>query len=160
MVKWPQDLQILSVNHFKKSKKNDSLTKKWNTFQLEGNELEQLLETDSKDIRTFRLKIWHNITVNITQVSDLILINWRLGQGLDLSVQVRSGRWFYFKECLLHLSCCFRILILLLVYNTLGNVLHTPCYDCLKHLIATDHLPLLIMFGFSSILSYICVWNL
>ena len=139
MVKGPQDLQILIVNRFKKSKKNDSLTKKWNTFQLEGNELEQLLETDSKDIRTFRLKIWHNMTVNVTQVSDLILIHWRLGQGLDLSVQVRSGRWFYFKECLLHLFCCFRILILLLVYNSLGSVLHTPCYDCLWSLLITYH---------------------
>ena len=33
------------------------------------------------------------MTVNVTQVSDLILINWRLRRGLDLSVQVRSGRW-------------------------------------------------------------------
>ena len=51
-----QDLKFLIMNRFEKSKKNDSLTKKGNTFQLEGNEilLEQLTDTDSKDIRTFR----------------------------------------------------------------------------------------------------------
>ena len=49
-----QDLKFLTMNRFEKSKKNDSLTKKGNTFQLEGNELERLIGTDSKEMRTFR----------------------------------------------------------------------------------------------------------
>ena len=45
--KGPQDLQILIINRFEESKKNDSLTKKWNRFtELEGNELEQLIDAD------------------------------------------------------------------------------------------------------------------
>ena len=39
----------LNYKPFSKIIKNDSLPKKGNTFQLEGNELEQLIDTDSKD---------------------------------------------------------------------------------------------------------------
>jgi len=86
----------------------------------ETNRNKSCIDTYSKEIRAFLLKIWSNTTVNVTQVSEIVCTkDW------DRASIYRS-KWevaVLFRGKLVILILLFRMLISLLVHNTLDNVL-------------------------------------